>query len=140
MGKLTHRLTDATRSGVYRAARGDEIVDAARGTRLDLAHVELAGAQDKGALLERLAVALALPEWFGGNWDALEECLVDLEWVDDDGYVIYYDHIDGLLAAHPDRQVGIPMREGMRSLNLAVAAGIGGYAALAALAAGTGVR
>jgi len=45
-----------------------------------------------------------------------------------------------LLAAHPGRQVGIPMREGMRSLNLAVAAGIGVYAALAALAAGTGVR
>lgn len=36
-----------------------------------------------------------------------------------------------LLAAYPERGVGIPMREGMRSLNLAVAAGIGVYAALA---------
>jgi len=45
-----------------------------------------------------------------------------------------------LLAAHPDRQVGIPMREGRRSLNLAVAAGVGAYAALAALGAGRGVR
>ncbi len=39
-----------------------------------------------------------------------------------------------LLAAHPERGVGIPMRAGMRSLNLAVAAGIGVYAALASLA------
>ncbi len=44
-----------------------------------------------------------------------------------------------LLAAHPDRQVAIPMREGMRSLNLAVAVGIGVYAALAALAARRGI-
>ncbi len=38
-----------------------------------------------------------------------------------------------LLAAHPERQVAIPMREGTRSLNLAVAAGIALYAALASL-------
>jgi len=38
-----------------------------------------------------------------------------------------------LLSAWPERQVGIPMREGQRSLNLAVAVGIGLYAALARL-------
>jgi tRNA (cytidine/uridine-2'-O-)-methyltransferase len=38
-----------------------------------------------------------------------------------------------LLGAWPERQVAIPMREGMRSLNLAVAAGVGVYAALATL-------
>ncbi|HEX9307622.1 MAG TPA: tRNA (cytidine(34)-2'-O)-methyltransferase [Anaeromyxobacter sp.] len=36
-----------------------------------------------------------------------------------------------LLGAWPERQVGIPVREGTRSLNLAVAVGIGVYAALA---------
>ncbi len=41
-----------------------------------------------------------------------------------------------LLDAWPARQVGIPMREGQRSLNLAVAVGIGVYAALARLPAG----
>jgi tRNA (cytidine/uridine-2'-O-)-methyltransferase len=45
-----------------------------------------------------------------------------------------------LLDAHPDRHVAIPVRAGMRSLNLAVAAGIGIYAALADLAAARGVR
>ncbi len=38
-----------------------------------------------------------------------------------------------LLAAHPGRHVSIPMREGMRSLNLAVAAGIALYAAFASM-------
>ncbi len=43
-----------------------------------------------------------------------------------------------LLAAWPDRLVAIPMRPGMRSLNLAVAAGIGVYAALHGLGGGPG--
>jgi tRNA (cytidine/uridine-2'-O-)-methyltransferase len=38
-----------------------------------------------------------------------------------------------LLAAHPERGVSIPMVEGQRSLNLAVAAGVGLYAALASV-------
>jgi hypothetical protein len=87
MGKLTQRLTDARRSGVYRAARTEEIEDAARGTRLDVARVDLGGAGDKDALLGRLAQALAFPEWFGGNWDALEDCLCDLGWRAGDGHV-----------------------------------------------------
>jgi tRNA (cytidine/uridine-2'-O-)-methyltransferase len=41
-----------------------------------------------------------------------------------------------LLSAFPERQVGIPMLEGQRSLNLAVAVGIGLYSALARLARG----
>jgi tRNA (cytidine/uridine-2'-O-)-methyltransferase len=41
-----------------------------------------------------------------------------------------------LLAAWPERQVAIPMRAGMRSLNLAVAAGVALYAALRGLAPG----
>jgi tRNA (cytidine/uridine-2'-O-)-methyltransferase len=41
-----------------------------------------------------------------------------------------------LLAAYPERQVSIPMREGQRSLNLAVAVGVALYGALAGFAAG----
>jgi tRNA (cytidine/uridine-2'-O-)-methyltransferase len=39
-----------------------------------------------------------------------------------------------LLGAFPERRVTIPMREGLRSLNLAVAAGVGVYAAIASMA------
>ena len=35
-----------------------------------------------------------------------------------------------LVAAHPGRAVAIPMREGLRSLNLAVAVGVGVYEAI----------
>ncbi|HJS39740.1 MAG TPA: barstar family protein [Burkholderiales bacterium] len=96
MGKLTQRLSDATRSGVYRAPGTAEIDDAVRGTRLDLAHVELRGVEDKEALLGVLAQALGFPDWFGGNWDALEDCLCDLSWRRGDGHVIVLRGGDGL--------------------------------------------
>jgi RNAse (barnase) inhibitor barstar len=66
-------------------------------------HIEGKNITSKDQLMNHVATALRLPKTFGHNWDALEECLVDLEWVDDEGYVIYYDHIDGLLNAHPDQ-------------------------------------
>ncbi|HET6264408.1 MAG TPA: barstar family protein [Usitatibacter sp.] len=57
----------------------------------------------KEQLLNAAATAMRFPGDFGHNWDALEECLVDMEWVDGDGFVFYYDHIDGLLNEHPDQ-------------------------------------
>jgi RNAse (barnase) inhibitor barstar len=66
-------------------------------------HIEGKNITGKEQLLSHVATALNLPKDFGHNWDALEEYLTDLEWVDADGYVIYYDHIDALLGAHPDQ-------------------------------------
>jgi len=90
LGKLTQRLNDAARSGVYRAAGADEIEDAVRGTRLDLARVALEGIEDKEALLARLGEALGFPDWFGANWDALEDCLGDLSWRPGNGHVLLF--------------------------------------------------
>jgi hypothetical protein len=88
LGKLTQRLNDAARSGVYRAAGGEEIEDASRGTRLDLTRIALEGVEDKEALLARLSEALGFPDWFGGNWDALEDCLGDLSWRPGEGHIL----------------------------------------------------
>ncbi len=35
---------------------------------------------DKAGLLAALGHALHFPDYYGGNWDALEECLADLSW------------------------------------------------------------
>ena len=35
----------------------------------------------KQALLATLATQLNFPDYFGGNWDALEECMADLSWL-----------------------------------------------------------
>ena len=98
MGKLLQRLQDPARSGVYRVARPDEVLDASRGGRPRLSRVSLAGATDKKGLLERLARGLRFPEWFGGNWDALEDCLTDLSWLDGDGHILLIEDASGLPA------------------------------------------
>ncbi|MFB7591782.1 barstar family protein [Streptomyces sp. NPDC056169] len=44
----------------------------------DAVVLDLAGVTDKAALMDRCAVVLELPAWFGRNWDALADCLTDL--------------------------------------------------------------
>ena len=90
MSKLRARLRDPARSGVYRVRRTDAIDDAVRGTKLNVGRVDLDGAATKHAMLERIAKALAFPDWFGGNWDALEDCLIDLSWCEAEGHVLVF--------------------------------------------------
>jgi RNAse (barnase) inhibitor barstar len=40
--------------------------------------IEFRGCVDKAQLLERFAEVLRFPSWFGHNWDAYFDCLVDL--------------------------------------------------------------
>ena len=39
-------------------------------------------------LLTECARTLGFPDYFGHNWDALEECLADLEWLPAKGYIL----------------------------------------------------
>src|SRR5258706_7158718 len=98
MSKLLQRLSDASKSGVYRAPHTEAILEATRGSALRVSRIGLAGAAGKAALLERVAKALEFPRWFGGNWDALEDCLTDLSWTKAGGHVLLIEGAAGLAA------------------------------------------
>ena len=64
--------------------------------------IDLAGCADKQCCLGRVAEALAFPDWFGANWDALADCLGDLGWRPARGYVLLVEHADELRRSVPD--------------------------------------
>ena len=85
MSKLLQRLSDPARSGVYRTREEKAILDATRSARLDVVALEA-----RENLFDSLARALAFPDWFGRNWDALEDVLSDLSWRKGDGHVVLF--------------------------------------------------
>lgn len=84
MKKLLQRLRDPARSGVYRARDAQAILEAAQGSALDVVMIDV----EDGGVFESMARALGFPDWFGANWDALEDCLGDLSWRPAEGYVL----------------------------------------------------
>src|SRR4051794_34142310 len=50
----------------------------------------------KHALLGMLAESLQFPDYFGANWDALDECLRDLSWLPVRAVVIKHDSLPRL--------------------------------------------
>lgn len=96
-------LTDVTAAGLYRAPpRGREaILAAARKCAFASLPVDLNLARNKDSLLDALAAALRFPDWFGQNWDALDDCLADLSWLPAVGYVVLLERGEGLRSADP---------------------------------------
>lgn len=98
MSRLLRRLADASKNGVYRVARTDAVIDAVKDSGLHLARVALRDGDGKAEILRQLAQALAFPSWFGGNWDALEDCLADLSWSTATGEVLLIEGAGGAVA------------------------------------------
>ncbi len=97
-------LADASQAAAYFIDIRDRaaLVDAANALDFSVAAANLETADDKDALLDEIAAALAFPATFGGNWDALADSLGDLSWLPAPGYVLLLDHSTGLRESAPD--------------------------------------
>lgn len=51
---------------------------------------------NKEDLLAALVAGLRIPEWFGWNWDALEDTLRDLSWLSEGLVTIYHEAVPRL--------------------------------------------
>ena len=49
-----------------------------------------ANMEKRDGFYNELGAALQLPLYFGKNWDALDECLADLEWLPADAYLLFF--------------------------------------------------
>jgi RNAse (barnase) inhibitor barstar len=103
MQSLLQLLTDRKRAGVYQTAiDADEIVAAAKTAGLEVFKLDLAGARGKTGLLDRFAKVLRFPTHFGKNWDALNDCLTDLDWLTGQGLVLIITGAKQFAAAHEE--------------------------------------
>lgn len=80
----------------------DAVVRLAQSLDLDAVRIDLSGCSGKGAFLERTAAALDFPSWFGGNWDALFDCLADLSWRPGRGHVLLFENTADLRRHAPE--------------------------------------
>lgn len=103
---VAYRALFATvdRASVYHLPQGaiDALLQGAEAADCLVLRVDLRGAHDKAAMLDAIAKALRFPEWFGHNWDALNDCLVDMGWLPALGYMVILDHCDGIHAHAED--------------------------------------
>lgn len=89
MSDLCKRLQNVHEAGVYRLNCAlDELRASAKESDFVLFEADLTAAHGKGEILAALAHAIAAPEWFGHNWDALADALGDLSWRPATGYAL----------------------------------------------------
>src|SRR6266404_5183947 len=53
--------------------------------------------RDMSSMFNEFSAVLQFPYYFGENWNALDECLNDLEWLPADNYVIFITDANHLL-------------------------------------------
>jgi len=79
----------------------EPIRTAAAHAGLGFAQVDLAKAKDKATLFAELDRALALPDHFGHNWDALADVLEDRDWLGKRGRAVVLAHALAYRKDHP---------------------------------------
>ncbi|WP_294270668.1 barstar family protein [Propionivibrio sp.] len=77
-------------AGIFRLARKDlpALRQAADELKQHVFSVDLEHAHNVPGFIKALSRDLDFPEWFGGNLDALHDCLTDFSWHPAPGYII----------------------------------------------------
>ena len=85
-------------AGIYRLARHDlaALQEAAAEQAFAFFNVDLQRAANVPGFIKALKRDLNFPDWFGGNLDALNDCLTDFSWQPAPGYVITLSGIEML--------------------------------------------
>ena len=97
------RILRSGRAGVFAAPRlAGPLRAAAKRAGIAWYDLDLEGAADRDALLRRCAAVFALPSYFGNNWDALHECLLDIAGRGAPGAIVHWRRGTELARRAPD--------------------------------------
>lgn len=98
MEHLKTLLKEKHHGGVYwykSQASHTQVEKAVKDAGLAYFHLEGRKLEKKEQFLNQAAMALHFPDSFGDNWDAFEDCINDMSWIEDGaGFVILFDHAD----------------------------------------------
>ncbi|MBS1190711.1 MAG: hypothetical protein H6R10_2503 [Rhodocyclaceae bacterium] len=95
---------DASRAGVFHlpTQRRNAIEKAAGAVRMKLSRVVISHSTDSEGVLRQLGLALAFPDWYGANLDALHDCLTDPDWQPASGQILLIEGLQDLRSADPE--------------------------------------
>lgn len=66
-------------------------------TELFLTSIDGKDCSNKKALFNTFSSELQFPDYFGNNWDAFNDCFNDLEWLDSNQYVLFFENFEEIL-------------------------------------------
>ena len=98
------RLIESHAGGVFRghAPLPDRALESAAQGKMRVVPVRLVAARDKNAFLNAIAKALQFPDYFGHNWDAFYDCLLDLKHGDGAGTLLVLREASGFARAEAE--------------------------------------
>lgn len=100
------KIIRSGRSGVYAAPRlVGPLRAAAKRAGIAWHDLDLAGVHDRDAFLRRCAAVFSLPDYFGNNWDALHECMLELAGSGLPGAIVHWRHGEELARRAPGMAV-----------------------------------
>lgn len=105
MSNLQRALTQAQKPGIYqfRSKASPDFLRAEadrQGWRLFV--LDGSKISTKKTFLEKIARAIKFPSYFGMNWDALGDCLIDMEWSPGAGYILVFQSPERFISTSPD--------------------------------------
>jgi RNAse (barnase) inhibitor barstar len=98
--------SDRCPSGVYlidAAEREQVLHDGTFPADFAIAVLDGTDAATRSGFFQAIASSLHFPDYFGRNWDAVYDCLTDLNWLPAAGYVLVLDEFDQFATNEPEQ-------------------------------------
>ena len=95
---LQKLLVQASHAGIYPLPHGVQtaLTKAAKAIGFGCFNVNFEASDHMGTILAALGRDLHFPDWYGANFDALNDCLTDFSWREAPGYVLIISAADEL--------------------------------------------